>query len=129
MPAGLNVRIKIWRIVEQTDDEYGGAVVSGTVLHESMDARFQALKPSPLLLEQGLEVESLYRCMVRGSNLDLREYDEIEIIWPLQHKYHGDRFRIIKIQEDALHPLDRRNFAELTVSKLKYSRSNDLGEA
>ena len=129
MVAGLNMRVKIWRIVEQDDDEYGGAEISGTVLHESVCSRITAMKPSPLLLQQGLEVNSLFRMIIQDSSLDLREYDEVEIIWPAQHKYFGDLFRIIKIQEDSLHPLDRRSFNEFTLSKMKYSRSGNLGES
>jgi len=129
MTAGLNIRVRIWRIEEQTDDDYGGAVVSGTILYNTADARLQALKPDPLLLQQGLEIDSLFRLLVHGSDRPYREYDEVEVIWPPKHKYYGERFRIIKIQEDALHPLDRRNFVEFTMSKVKYSRSGDLGEA
>lgn len=129
MPAGLNIRIKVWRLVEQTDDDYGGADLSGTILYESISARFQALKPNPLLLQQGVEVDSIFRCMVRDSSLDFREYDEVEVVWPEQHKYFGDRFRIIKVQEDALHPFDRRSFVEFTLSKMKYSRDGEVGHA
>jgi hypothetical protein len=129
MTAGLNVRIDVYRITEDVDDEHGGAIVTGTVLYDTVDARLQAIKPSPLLLQQGLEVDSLFRLMAQCSDRPYREYDEIEVTWPKQHKYYGERFRIIKVQEDALHPFDRRSFAEFTLSKMKYSRSNDLGQA
>lgn len=129
MTAGLNIRIRVWRIVEQADDEYGGAVVSGTILYDHLDARLQALKPSALLLQQGLEVDSIFRCMVQCSYRDFREYDEVEVVWPEDHKYYGKLFQIRKIQEDALHPLDRRSFVEFTLSELQYSRSNLVGEA
>jgi len=129
MTAGLNVRIEVWRMVEQNDDDHGGAILSGTVLYDTADARLQAIKPSYLMLQQGLEVESLFRLMVQSSERDYREYDEVEVIWPIQHKYYGDRFRIIKVQEDALHPFDRRSFVEFTLSKIKYSRSGNLGES
>jgi len=129
MTAGLNMRIKVWRMVEQTDDEYGGAILSGTVLFESLDARMTAYKPDPLMLQQGLEVDSLFRLMVQCSDVDFREYDEVEVVWPIQHKYYGDRFRIMKVQEDSLHPFTRKSFNEFTLSRMKYSRSGDLGEA
>lgn len=111
------------------DDEQGGTVVSGTVLYTNLDARLQALKPDPLLLQQGVEIDSLFRCLVQGSDRDFREYDEVEVVWPASHKYYGDRLRIIKVQEDALHPFDRRSFAEFTVSKMKYSRDGEIGHA
>jgi hypothetical protein len=129
MTAGLNLRIRIYRIVEQDDDEYGGAVVSGTVFLDELDARFQALKPSPLLLQQGLEVTDIFRCIVQDSSVDFREYDEVEIVWPTQHRFYGERFRIDKIQRDGLHPMDRRSFVEFTLTKMLYSRSGALGES
>jgi len=129
MTAGLNVRIKVWRLAERSDDDVGGAVVTGTVLYDTADARLQALKPSPLLLQQGLEVESLFRLMVQCSDRPYEEYDEVEIVWPIQHKYYGERFKIIKVQEDSLHPFDRRSFVEFTLSKIKYSRDGELGHA
>ena len=129
MTAGLNVRIDVYRIDEDDDDEYGGAVVTGTILYEDVSARLQALKPDPLLMMQGLEVDSLFRLMARCSDRPYREYDEVEVVWPTQHKYYGERFRIIKVQEDALHPFDRRSFVEFTLSKMKYSRSDDIGQA
>lgn len=129
MTAGLNMRARIWRLVEQPDDDYGGAILSGTVLYDSVDVRMTALKPSALLLQQGLEVDSLFRMMVPCSERDYREYDEVEVIWPTQHKYYLNLFRIIKIQEDSLHPFTRKSFDEFILSKLKYSRSGNLGEA
>jgi hypothetical protein len=129
MAAGLDIRIRVWRLTEFSDDEVGGAEISGSILFDDLDARLQALKPSPLLLQQGLEVESLFRLLVLDSSNDYREFDEVEVVWPETHKYCGDRFQIRKIQEDALHPFDRRSFVEMTVSKMKYSRSNILGEA
>jgi hypothetical protein len=129
MTAGYNLRTTIWRLEDQDDDEYGGNIITGTVLYCDVRARLQALKPDPLLLQQGAEVASLFRMMVRGSDRDYREFDEVEVTWPRGHKYYGERFRILKIQEDALHPLDRRNFVEFTLTKAKYSRSGYLGEA
>ena len=129
MTAGLNVRIDVYRIDEDDDDVHGGAVVTGTILYEDVSARLQALKPSDLLLQQGIEVDSLFRLMARCSDRPYREYDEVQIVWPTQHKYYGERFRIIKVQEDSLHPFDRRSFVEFTLSKMKYSRSDDLGQA
>lgn len=129
MTAGLNVRIDVYRITEEDDDEVGGAVITGTILFDTVEARLQALKPSSLLLQQGLEVDSLFRLMAQCSDRPYQEYDEVQVIWPKQHKYFGERFRIIKVQEDALHPFDRRSFAEFTLSKMKYSRSGDIGQA
>jgi len=123
MVAGLNLRVTVWRMVEQTDDDVGGAMISGTPYLEHQDARIAALKPHPLLMQQGLEVDSLFRCLLRGSHQDVREYDEIEVVWPTQHKYYGQRFRIKKVQEDSLHPLDRRNMMEFVLSRIEYSRS------
>ena len=129
MTAGLNIRIKVWRLVEMDDDASGGVVMSGSVLCDDVEARLQALKPNPILLQQGLETDSLFRCMVPGSDTDYREFDELEIVAPADHKYYQQLFEIRKVQEDSLHPYDRRNFVEMTLSKIKYSRSNFISEA
>lgn len=127
MTAGLNLRIRIYRIAEQADDDYGGAIVTGTIFLDELDARIQALKPSTLLLQQGLEIMDMFRCQVQDSSVDFREYDEVEVVWPPTHRFFGERFRIEKIQRDSLHPFDRRSFVEFSLSKPLYSRDGALG--
>lgn len=123
MTAGLNARIRVWRMTELVDDSVGGAVLTGTVAYDSLEARWQPLKPDPLLLFQGIETNRIIRCTTRPSTITIFENDEVEIVWPPQHADSGVRFKVVKIQRDAIHPLDRRNFVELQLSRIKVSRN------
>lgn len=93
--AGNNVTLRIWRMSNIADDSIGGARVSGTVRYERIPASFQEREPSTLLIEQGIEVTKLYDIVVRSASLDIQERDEIEIEYPRDHLYYGDRFRVI----------------------------------
>lgn len=122
MTAGMNVRIKVWRLTEITDDDIGGAVLTGTVSYQTLDARWQELKPDSMMLFQGLEMNEIFRCMTRPTTLSIEENDEVELVWPPTHPRYGVRFKVIKIQRDGLHPMDRRNFVELSLSRIRVSR-------
>ena len=54
MTAGLDSRANIWRMTTLDDDEVGGAVVSGTVLHQNVHTRMNPQPREQLLLQQGL---------------------------------------------------------------------------
>ena len=55
MVAGLNLVCRVWDFTYPNDDDVGGALPSGTVLHERVDARIQQNRPTQALLEQGIE--------------------------------------------------------------------------
>jgi hypothetical protein len=123
MPAGLNLRLKVWRISNLADDAIGGAITTGTVLYDSVYGRIQPLKPTDAIALQGLEWDRILRCEVFPSTLDIRENDEMEVIWPVQHSYINTRFKVWKVQRDGLHPMDRRNIMELTLTREYFSRA------
>lgn len=123
MPAGLNLRLRVWRMTELTDDSIGGAVITGTVLYESIYGRIQPLKSTEAQVIQGLEWDRILRCEVYPNTLDIRENDEVEVIWPPQHAFLNIRFKVWKEQRDGLHPMDRRNIMELTLVRHQFSRS------
>lgn len=124
MPAGLNLRARVWRMSELVDDVIGGAVLTGTVLYESIYARIQPLKSTEAQVIQGLEWDRILRCEVYPNTLDIRENDELEVIWPPQHYYLNTRFKVWKVQRDGLHPLDRRNIMELTLVRHYFGRDD-----
>lgn len=107
------------------DDDVGGAMLTGVVAYESLEARLAPLKPNPFtgMTIQGLEVDRIIRCQTRPDTLNIDERDEVEVVWPPQSEFYHMRFRIIKIQRDSLHPLDRRNFLELQLHKIEVSRA------
>lgn len=123
MTAGLNARIRVWRMSEMTDDSVGGAMLTGTIAYESLEARLQPLKPDPLFLFQGIETNKIIRCTTRPATISIYENDEIEVTWPPQQAEFGVRYKVMKIQRDGLHPLDRRNFLELQLSRIKVARN------
>uniref|UniRef100_A0A6H1ZB76 Uncharacterized protein n=1 Tax=viral metagenome TaxID=1070528 RepID=A0A6H1ZB76_9ZZZZ len=116
MVAGLNARAKIYRYSFVNDDEVGGAQPSGTVLYTGLEARIQAIKPTYVLLEQGVETEHLFSAVISPGNLTLRERDELEIINPAGHPDCGKKFRIRGIQRSDDLP-NRPGFILLTMTR------------
>lgn len=123
MPAGLNLRLRFWRMTSLSDDSIGGALLTGTVLYESVYGRVQPLKPNDAQVIQGLEWDRILRCEIYPNTLDVRENDEAEVIWPPQHYYVNTRFKVWKVQRDGLHPMDRRNIIEITLVREYFSRT------
>lgn len=124
MTTGLNLKISVWRMgTVGPDDAVGGAISTGTVVYESVEGRLSQASPSQIMLEQGLEVDTIWTCRVRPPNLDIRERDEIEITWPPLHPHLNDRFRIRGVRRTSMHPRDGRGFIDLTLSRIERSRS------
>lgn len=117
MTAGFNLRVKFIRYIYQNDDEVGGAVPSGTVLHESVAGRIQASPPVGELVQQGLETNKTMTGVFEQVS-DLREFDECEVIAPIGHPYLGMMFRIHTVQYPNNHPQDRRNYILATLTRV-----------
>lgn len=98
MTAGLNIRIDIWTMTQAADDNVGGAMITGTVSYSDLAARLTMRRPSQIMLEQGLETTKIADLMIQGQNITIRERDEIQIVWPLDHPFIDDRFRIEGVQ-------------------------------
>jgi hypothetical protein len=123
MTAGLNLLGRVWRINTPTDDDVGGAVVSGTVAYSNVACRFMPKSASSLLLEQGLEVEGLYLVEARPPSMDIRENDEFEITFPSYHPEYGKRFGIIGMTRTSMHPADSRGFINLTLKRRRFAHA------
>jgi len=124
MTTGLNIKLTVWRMSTVLgDDAVGGAISTGTPLYTDIRARMEEQRPSQIVLEQGLETDQIWTCVVRPPTMTVRERDEVEITFPPEHEYLGDRFRIRGIQRTGLHPRDRRGFLSLTLSRIEESRS------
>lgn len=121
MSAGLNSKVRIWRTNYQTDDRVGGAVISGTPLYDSLDARIEPDEPNSLLLQQGIEVDYTYTIFVRPVTLVIKEQDEVEVTAPYNHPELASRFLVRAVRRTSIHPADSRSFLKLTTSKRKYS--------
>ena len=121
MPAGTNCKVRAFRLV-YTDDEVGGAYPSGTVLHESLDARIDEESTDSTFLQQGLETQKVFGGMIWGWQLRIIEQDEIEVISPPNHKYFGKRFRVEDARYDSRHPAIKQNYllVKLTRSQISH---------
>lgn len=117
MTAGFDLKGKVWRIFYPDDDNIGGAQSSGTVIYNPIDLRLHAIEPDQVFLQQGLETIKTFRATVRDHTLMIYERDEIEIIWPPEHHYYGDRFRVDGNMESNFHPRDTRGYLILNVSR------------
>ena len=117
MVAGSNLRVDIWRLQPQPDNEVGGAVLSGTVLHCGVMGFMQGAPPEQLVLQQGLEVARIFRMTILPGTLDVRERDEVEIVGPEDHPYYRDRFRVVGVRYSSHGPRDPRNYMILELNR------------
>jgi len=115
MPAGLNTRVRIWRLDDIDDDVVGGAVISGTVAHYNVRARIEANPEDQLLLQQGLETVRTFNALIVPGTLDVRERDELEITRPTYHPYYASRFRIVGVQYSSMDGSNPNNYMRLSM--------------
>ena len=108
MVAGLRLQVRLHSIVQEADDDVGGSIVSGTVSYNVIPAAVEYLKPSLLLLQQGLEVKRIARILVQPGSLTILERDELEIVGPLGHEDLGRFFRVVSVDRTGLSPNDPR---------------------
>ena len=115
MRAGNNLHARIWRFSYVADDSVGGAVPSGTVVYESVEARSQDSSPIAAFAIQGVETNKVHQAQVYPGTLDIREYDQFEIISPPNHPYINLKMRIDTVQKPNFHPSDPRGYLLLTM--------------
>jgi hypothetical protein len=123
MTAGTNARCTIWRINYSSDDEVGGAVVTGTAMYTGVQTRLDEKMASQLLLQQGLETVKTFTAVIVPGDLDIRDRDEYEITDPLDHRYFGKRFRIIGSPYSSHSTRDPRNYQ--VVNLVRSVRAHD----
>ncbi len=108
MVAGLRLQVRLHSIVQEADDDVGGSIVSGTVSYDVIPATVEYLKPSLLLLQQGLEVKRMARILVQPGSLTILERDELEVVGPLGHEDMGRFFRVVSVDRTGFSPNDPR---------------------
>lgn len=130
MPAGLNIKGKIWRLYNNTDDDQGGAVPSGTVVYDNIYSRMSALSPTLALLEQGLETPTIYHCLmgypaynVTGS-FEVLPNDQYEVTWPPISSYYGKKFLIMGVQHQSMD--DERRYLNVKMKRHDTAHPNNL---
>jgi len=120
--AGQNVKLRFWRIDYSPDDVVGGAVITGSVTGE-YPARLREMPPSQLLLQQGLEVETVWSATIVPGTIDVRERDEVDIVQPTDHPYYHQRLRVRGVAYGMLNPRDPRNCVFLTLSRSRIAHA------
>ena len=122
MPAGTNCKLRAWRFGYTEDDDVGGADPSGTVLHDSLDARIEEELTDTGFIQQGLETKKVFSGMIWGHNLQIREQDEIEVVSPPNNQYYGKYFRVEDSRPDSRHPAIKQGYllVKLTRSQIAH---------
>jgi len=127
MTAGLNLQGNIIKFT-YADDEVGGAVPSGTVVYTPVFARISAMKPTQVLLEQGLETPEIYSGILSYSpptgTFYVEQNFQYEVTWPPISSYYGKKFVIIGIQPTPYD--DQRRYLLVTMRRLEVANSNNL---
>lgn len=124
MPAGLTLAVKVIRQdTSGGDDDVGGAVPTGTIIHLWVDGSIDPHIPKTDYSGQGLETIRTFDAMFWGNNLQIREQDEVEVVSPPNHQYFGKRFRVEAGQYDRRHPAIKQGYylATLTRSQVAHS--------
>jgi hypothetical protein len=118
---GLNIEVSFIRNGYSSDDIVGGAVITGSVVYSGIPARLSSRRPSQVSLDSGLEVERTFDLIINTQNLTLFERDEVQVTWPVDSPYYGERFRILGLQHDNRRP--QRGHTEFTLSRIERSRA------
>lgn len=126
MPAGLNQVARLIRFSYPADDVVGGAVPSGTIVHENLFIRIISEEPTQALLEQGLQTPTIYTGLLFSGNIDINHNDQIEVVAPQLSWFYGKKFRVIGVQRSSNHPAQDRNQIRVTMRRHEESHSNNL---
>jgi len=117
MVAGANVFILIRKISEDSDDSSGGAMITGTVVHERVGARIQQDPEELLLLQQGMEINKVFKALCNPVTLDIDENYEVEVTAPPNYYLYGKPLKVINHRPADFVPSDGRNYVLLTLTR------------
>ena len=117
MVAGLNIVALIRKISQDTDDSSGGAMTTGTVVHENVRIRIQQTPEELLLLQQGAEILKVFKALCEPVTLDIDEDYEIEVTAPSNYYLYGKPLKVINHRPADFVPDDPRNYVLLTLTR------------
>lgn len=130
MTAGLNLKGRIWRLLQSPDDDQGGSVPTGMILYEPVFSRIKSEKPTLALLEQGLETPEIfsahfsYATYSPTGTFDVQHNDQYEVTYPPISSFYGKKFVIIGIQHTSFD--DPRRYLQVTLRRLETANPNNL---
>lgn len=108
------------------DDSVGGAVPSGTVVYERLDARIEANMPTQVLMEQGVDVIPTWQVLIHPGNIDANHNDQIVFTAPQNDWFYGKKFRVVGITRSSSHFGNDRALIKFIVKRWGESHQNDL---
>ena len=115
--AGFNLRLRVWRMANDPDDQVGGSMITGSIVYTGVQAFMQESSGQLMMGQQGLETLSTFGVTLIPGTLTIYERDEIEVTHPTDHYYYGQRFRVISSRHSSHNPRDPRNYLMLTVTR------------
>jgi hypothetical protein len=121
MTAGYNIKVNIHRHVKQNDDEIGGADSYDKKRYLNVPARLEASRPMLTIMDQGLETIESWQLMIRP--LLVAENDEVEVSWPINHRFYGKYLKVIGISDTSMNPMDSRSYEIYTVRRIDHAHS------
>lgn len=125
-----NVRCSIFRDLLTTDN-YGGAVVTGTLtIATNEPCRLDYIIPKiNVVAPQGLETNVTYSLYIRSTRqhpINIRENDYVQITFPTFHAEYNNRLRVRGVQRETLHPQDPNSILECELIRIRESRNNSI---
>ena len=128
MPLHFNIRVSIERETF-TDDVYGGAVSTGTILYANEPSRIDYYMPRQALISvPGLETSKAVTFFFHVNQqhpLAIQENDTVIITFPPHHPEFNKRFRLRGFSREATHPSDARGILEAYCERVEKSRGVD----
>jgi hypothetical protein len=119
--AGQNRKCDIWRFTYNADSVVGGANPTGTVIYHNVTLRMQEEPYESLLLQQGIEGELTFTANIVPGTLTIQDRDELQVVFPPNDHYYGDKFRVIGHRYADFNPTDPRSYIMLNLRRVETS--------
>ena len=115
--AGMNIRVQVWRMSNDSDDSVGGSMITGSVVYSGIQAFMQENQVSMMMGQAGLETLNVFNFTLIPGTLTIYERDELEITHPSDHYFYGDRFRVVSSRHSSNNPRVPRNYLLLSTTR------------
>jgi hypothetical protein len=119
MVAGLNLLVNIWKYTYPADDTQGGALPSGTIVYSKVQARIQAERPTQALVEQGLEMPTMFSAVLHPGTLQIEMNNEVEVTHPAISHLYNKHFRVVGVLYTSTYADDPRGYVLLTLKRVE----------
>ena len=124
MTAGLTCRVNVWKMVNLADDSTGGAVITGTLAYENVQASIVETTQQILMNQQGYEMPSVFNVIAKIPHKDINERDVIEVVAPYNHALIGKWLKVTGVHLLFYNPSDHRDYVHMTCTFTTFAHSN-----